>query len=168
MGDSLVAYGLLVAGGFAAGYYARSRRGATAPADVERESITAGGDPQQQQRLVDTIVVRCERLDHMPGHAPAAVVERSSLASDVRNLQRLGWAGDGHANLCHYHNPGGSIGLDVLHVLCGTPDCGERTAINGRDVNTGFGRLRNDGWTNVTDHREPRCPYCSGRPRPRW
>lgn len=172
MSDSLVGDALAFALGLAAGYYLHSRRrtspAATDPTAPEAAMADSDQAKAEQQRLLDTIVIQCEHLGHMPSHIPSATVERASLSRDLRNLQRLGWGGDDHTNLCHYHNPGSRVGLDVLHVLCGIPGCGERATIPAGNANSGFGQLRNAGWTNVKGHREQRCLYCSGRPRPRW
>jgi hypothetical protein len=146
-------------------YYRRKARpteATEAPTSVE-EPNPAG----PVLRRVDTVTMRCEHLDHHPGHAPTAVLTRAHSSRDLRALRRLGWGGSDHMSVCRYHNPAGQTPLDKVHVLCDA-GCGERDVLAADDAESAFGRLAGRGWTN-TDTGATWCPYCSGkRDRPRW
>jgi hypothetical protein len=90
------------------------------------------------------------------------VLSQRRLVAGMNTLERQGWAGTAHTNLCPVHN-GLGLALDTLHVVCETPGCGERATMRYRSMPTAFGRLRWDGWRNRGDHVI--CPYCAGTRR---
>jgi hypothetical protein len=120
------------------------------------------------QRYLDTITVHCESLDHQPSPAPIASIARFTAQRDVRVMREHGWGGttDGRINTCYLHSHGQD--LKVLHLVCHTPNCGERAAIPADRIIAEFSRLAGHGWRN-TDDDDLLCPYCTGfRHRHRW
>lgn len=146
-------------------YYHRRTR-STSENDV-REPVEEPTPAGPVLRRLDIVTVRCEHLDHHPGHAPTATLTRANSSRDLRALRRLGWGGGDRMSVCRYHNPAGQTPLDKIHVVCDA-GCGERDVLLTSDVESAFGRLAGCGWTN-TDEGAVWCPYCSGnRDRPRW
>lgn len=165
-GDPLGYLALAAAGiGFLA---YRLRRPVTAkpavPEDATEESTDSSAQatepavPPLELRQLDTVTIRCENLDHRDA-VPALVLSKQNPAAALRTLERQGWAGIEHTNLCPYHNPH-QLPLETLHVTCDTAGCSERATLAYRDIQVSFGQLRWDGWRNRGGLTL--CPYCAG------
>lgn len=160
-------YLVLAAVGVAILYSRRKTRPTSADDSLEPAVAEEPTPTVPVLRRLDVVTVRCEHLDHHPGHAPTAVLTRAHSSRDLRALRRLGWGGGDHTCLCRYHNPAVQVPLDKIHVLCDA-GCGERDVLRTSDPESEFGRLAARGWIN-TDEGAVWCPYCSGnRDRPRW
>jgi hypothetical protein len=133
------------------------------PTDTSSEAPSEPATPEPELRQLDTVTIRCEHLDHRDA-APAVVLSKQNPSAALRTLERQGWAGTEHTNLCHYHNPHRQP-LETLHVTCDTVGCGERATLAYRELQVSFGRLRWDGWRNRGDLTL--CPYCAGTRRHR-
>lgn len=134
------------------------------PEDATGEATDTSGQPTGatvpllELRQLDTVTIRCENLDHRDA-VPAVVLSKQNPAAALRTLERQGWAGIEHTNLCPYHNPHRQP-LETLHVTCDTAGCTERATLAFRDLQVSFGQLRWDGWRNRGERSL--CPYCAG------
>lgn len=126
--------------------------------------------PNEKLRRLRLVTIRCEHLDHLmvDQQPPTTTLSRKYQGRDLLRMERMGWAGDGYINLCPYHNRHSRLPVELIHVVCDTPDCDERDTIHTeKDTDVEFGRLANDGWCNDSDDAMV-CPYCSGfRDRPK-
>jgi len=122
-------------------------------------------DAQPGLRDLDYIPAACDNPEHHPDRIPTSPVRARHAGLDVRDMNLNGWGSTEHAQLCQWHNQG-RYPLDAIHVVCGQPGCGTRTAFPAGDPEVGIGGLGYQGWRN--DRQVPICPYCAGTRSRTW